>query len=198
MCWNASVSLQSFIIGSLAIAVGAYERLDPTLLFFCATITLMQGIEAVAWSYLAYPSINTLTSYAAAILLWIQPLASIQTLRGTSFSSYHRPLSVGYILISLMDLFFNPVSSSQYQMLPKNGHLEWKWIQPFRPSLFIYFFFLLLPLFLVPNPLLLFFVFVTLGISLYAYGRDNTWGSLWCWQVNGIAIIILLWKLMFV
>jgi hypothetical protein len=135
-------------------------------------------------------------SRAAAMLLWIQPLASIQTLRGTAFSFYYRPLSIAYIVLSLLELGWNPVPSSHYRMAPKNGHLEWKWIRLFRPSLLIYFSFLLLPLFLVPNPLLLFFVFVTLGISLYAYGTDNTWGSLWCWQINGIAVVILLWKLM--
>jgi|LauGreDrversion4_2_1035121.scaffolds.fasta_scaffold90345_4 hypothetical protein len=197
MCWNATVSLQSFLIGTLAIFVGIRGGLDPTLLFFCATITLMQGIEAVAWSYLDHPVINELVSRAAAVLLWVQPLASIQTLRGSSFSSYHRPLSMGYVVLSLLELFWNPVPSSHYRMHPKKGHLEWKWIQSFSPSLFIYFLFLLLPLFLVPNPLLLFFVFLTLGISLYAYGTDNTWGSLWCWQVNGIAIAILGWKILF-
>jgi hypothetical protein len=196
MCWNASVSLQSFLVGALAIMVGIREGLDPTLLFFCGTITLMQGIEAVAWSYLDHPVMNELVSRAAAVLLWIQPLASIQTLRGTAFSSYHRPLSVAYLVLSLLDVFWNPVPSSDYRMAPKKGHLEWKWIRLFRPSLLIYFSFLLFPLFLVPNPLLLFFVFVTLGISLYAYGTDNTWGSLWCWQINGIAVVILLWKLM--
>ena len=196
MCWNATVSLQSFVLGTIAILVGSHSGLDPTLLFFCATITLMQGIEAIAWSYQTNPFMNELVSRAAALLLWIQPFASIQTLRGSSFSSYRLPLSISYTVTSLLDFFLNPIPSSRYRMLPKKGHLEWKWIQPFTPSLIIYFLFLLLPLFLVPSPFLLVFVFITLGISFYAYGTDNTWGSLWCWQVNGIAVMVIVWKIL--
>lgn len=201
MCWNATVSLQSFALGSLAILLGIQSGLDPTLLFFCATITVMQAIEAIAWSYpyQTHPTINTVASRAAALLLWSQPLASIQTLRGTSYSEYRSPLSASYILLSLLDLFLYPTPPSAYRMRPTKGHLEWEWLPSSllspSPSLLLYFAFLLLPLLLVPNPLLLFFVSLTLGLSLYAYHTDNTWGSLWCWQVNGIAIAILGWKL---
>lgn len=198
MCWNASVSLQSFALGALAILVGIQSGLDPTLLFFCATITVMQAIEAISWTfpYQTNPLTNELASRAAALLLWIQPLASIQTLRGTRFSEYRLPLSSGYTALSLLDLFLHPTPSSAYRMRPKKGHLEWEWIPShLSPSLLVYFFFLLLPLLLVPNPLLLLVVFTTLALSLYAYGTDNTWGSLWCWLVNGIAITILGWRI---
>ena len=194
MCWNASVSLQSFALGSLAILLGIQNQLDPTLLFFCATITLMQAIEAIAWSYPyeTHPTINTITSRAAALLLWSQPLASIQTLRGTRFSEYRSPLSATYLLLTFLDLILHPTPPSAYRMRPNKGHLEWEWLPS---SLLLYFAFLLLPLLLVPNPLLLLFVSLTLGLSLYANHTDNTWGSLWCWQVNGIAIAIVGWKL---
>ena len=197
MCWNATVSLQSFALGSLAILVGIQNHLDPTLLFFCATITLMQGIEAIGWSfpYQTNPLPNELASRAAALLLWIQPLASIQTLRGTPFATYRFPLSATYTALSLLDIFINPVPPSAYQMRPKKGHLQWEWIPDhLSPSLLVYFAFLLLPLFLNPNPLFLLVVLTTLGISLYAYQADNTWGSLWCWLVNGIAIGVLGWR----
>lgn len=200
MCWNATVSLQSFALGSLAILLGIQNQLDPTLLFFCATITLMQAIEAIAWSYPyeTHPTTHTIASRAAALLLWSQPLASIQTLRGTPFTAYRSPLSASYILLTLLDVFLRPTPPSAYRMRPKKGHLEWEWLpsplSPASSSLLPYFFFLFLPLLLVPNPLLLFFVFTTLGLSLYAYHTDNTWGSLWCWQVNGIAIAIVGWK----
>ncbi len=199
MCWNATISLQSFALGTLAILVGIHSQLDPTLLFFCTTITIMQAIEAIAWSfpYPTHPLVNSLASRAAALLLWIQPLASIQTLRGTLFATYRFPLSATYIALSLLDIFINPVPPSAYQMRPKKGHLEWVWIPDhLSPSLLVYFAFLLLPLFLVPNPLLLLVVLTTLGISLYAYGTNNTWGSLWCWLVNGIAIGVLGWRVL--
>jgi hypothetical protein len=82
-------------------------------------------------------------------------------------------------------------------MRPNKGHLEWEWLPShLSPSLLVYFLFLFTPLLLVPNLLLLLFVFSTLALSLYAYGTNNTWGSLWCWQVNGIAIAILGWKIL--
>ena len=202
MCWNVSVSLQSFALGSLAILIGIHNQLDPTLLFFCFTITLMQAIEAIAWSYPyeTHPTTNTIASRAAALLLWSQPLASIQTLRGTRFSEYRSPLSASYLLLTFLDLFLYPTPPSAYRMRPNKGHLEWEWLPSSllspSPSLLLYFAFLLLPLLLVPNPLLLLFVSLTLGLSLYANHTDNTWGSLWCWQVNGIAIAILGWRIL--
>jgi hypothetical protein len=199
MCWNATVSLQSFALGSLAILVGIHQQLDPTLLFFCATITVMQAIEAIAWSfpYETNPLPNELASRAAALLLWIQPLASIQTLRGTPFATYRIPLSATYTALSLLSHLLRPVPPSAYQMRPKKAHLQWVWIPDhLTPSLLVYFAFLLLPLFLNPNPLLLFVVLATLGVTLYAYQTDNTWGSLWCWLVNGIAVTIVGWRVL--
>jgi len=199
MCWNATVSLQSFALGAFAILVGIHQQLDPTLLFFCATITLMQGIEAIAWTfpYPTHPEFNSLASRAAALLLWIQPLASIQTLRDTPFATYRIPLSATYTALSLLSHLLRPVPPSAYRMRPKKGHLQWEWIPTtLTPSLLVYFAFLLLPLFLVPNPLLLFVVLATLGVTLYAYQADNTWGSLWCWLVNGIAVTIVGWRVL--
>jgi hypothetical protein len=194
MCWNATVSLQSFVLGLIAILLGAANHLDRTFLFFCLTITLMQGIEAIAWSTLHLPPWNTLVSQAAALLLWIQPIASLLTLAGTPFASYRAPLLLSYVLLSLLSHLLQPPST--YRMTPKNGHLNWEWIQPATSPLplLVYFLYLLLPLFLVPNPLLLAIVLTTLGLSGYAYGRDNTWGSLWCWQVNIMAIAMMGWR----
>jgi len=52
MCWNAKVSLQSFIIGSIAImAATVYGGLPfPTILFY-SSIVFMQLIEYVIWTY---------------------------------------------------------------------------------------------------------------------------------------------------
>jgi hypothetical protein len=181
MCWNAEVSLQSFLLGLAAIGIGVQRGIPLPVLFFSLTIVLMQLIEYIVWSY---PELNKEASIAAIGLLWLQPVASILTI------STPEPLLLSYAGISVLGALVG--SEKDYSMTKApNGHLSWNWLTK-EPSTYaalaVYFLFLLIPLVLSRNLVLLSLALGTLGVSVYTYWKDNTWGSMWCWIVNILVV----------
>lgn len=181
MCWSAEVSLQSFLLGLAAIGIGIQRAIPLPVLFFSLTIVLMQLIEYVVWSY---PELNKEASIAAVGLLWLQPIASILTI------STPEPLLLSYAGLSVLGTLLGPAKNYSMTKAP-NGHLSWNWLTK-EPSTYValavYFLFLLLPLVLSRSFVLLSLALATLGVSLYSYWKDNTWGSMWCWVVNTLVV----------
>jgi len=188
MCWNAEVSLQSFLVGILAIGLGAYRNTPVPVLLFALTIVLMQFIEYVVWSNYGNAEINRQASMAATGLLWVQPIASMLTLPDSAL----RTTALGaYTGLSLLGGVFGQDRDYSMTRAP-NGHLAWNWLgkdQKTAMSLAVYFVFLLAPLVVAKKFLLLGVALGTLAVSLLTFWRDNTWGSMWCWIVNIIAIL---------
>lgn len=189
MCWNAEVSLQSFLIGAVAIGIAYSKGLSLPTTLFCISITCMQLVEYFTWSYYGNPRVNFVASVAAFLLLWMQPIASMLTLPNDLLR-----LSIGiYIGISTLGILFDAQPSHEkFKMVREsNGHLSWGFLQKNREtyiSLFLYFFFLFFPLVLSERWGLLSIVLLTLSVSLYNFFKSNTWGSMWCWIVNYIVV----------
>jgi len=187
MCWNAEVSLKSFIIGLAGIGYGAYLGISLPILIFCFTIVAMQFIEYIVWSYYDDEDINRKASIAAATLLWLQPIASILLLPNPSTALLaYIPLSIiGHIITTKKD----------YSMKrAENGHLAWNFLTKDIQTVFaliVYFIFLFTPILLTLNKELLAISIATLALSLYSYWKSNTWGSMWCWLVNGIVLLLV-------
>jgi hypothetical protein len=189
MCWNAEVSLQSFGIGIVAILLGLYHGLSLPTALFCLTIVFMQLIEYIVWSNYADKKVNYLASLGAVFLLWLQPIASILTLPGSLRSS----LLIPYLSLTGAGLLFGFSSSKDNLRMYRgtNGHLVWDWLQRDMKtylSLIVYFVFLLLPLVLSQEFVLLGLSLLTLGASLFSFYDANTWGSMWCWIVNYLVV----------
>ena len=187
MCWNAQVSLETFIFGLAAIGYGAYLGISLPVLLFCLTIVTMQLVEYVVWTYYDDDDVNTKASMAAAALLWMQPIASIMLLPHpfAILTAYIALSVVGYITMAKKDFSMKRAA---------NGHLAWNFLHKDTRSyleLAVYFLFLLGPILMTHNTELLVIALATLGLSVYSYWRSNTWGSMWCWLVNGIVFLLV-------
>jgi len=186
MCWNAEVSLQSFGIGIAAVLLMWLKGSPPARIFCLLSISIMQFIEFIVWTFYNNSAINTAAAMAASALLAIQPLASLSlipsaqaTLRNTLISIY----------VTLQSILFTQTEHnlSKYHMRKgANGHLQWLWLER-KPISFVvyavYFTFLFLPLIIIKDWLLLSAGLVTLLFSFYSFWKTNTWGSMWCWIV---------------
>jgi len=197
MCWSAEVSLKTFVFGLVAILfAGQYMSLP--LILFCVSIIFMQLIEYFMWTIgLQNKTANYYISLAAALLLWLQPIASISTL--VHKESIALVLLILYtVLTVLYKGIYSIIDKTPSQQIYKmyegtNGHLVWNWLQHDTQTaigLLLYFTFLLLPIILSKNWTLLGVIAITLGISLYTFYRHNTWGSMWCWIVNAIILFV--------
>lgn len=189
MCWNAEVSLQSFLIGITATFAAYQKGLPFPIALFCLTIVFMQLIEYIVWTFYENKQVNFAASVGAASLLFLQPVASILTLPSKQIQT----LLPSYFGLSFLTLFLRtgPLEERYRMTRGENGHLVWHWLQKdwkTAVSLVIYFVFLLVPLLLRNQWELLAISLGTLGVSLYSYFKENTWGSMWCWIVNYIVV----------
>jgi len=69
----------------------------------------------------------------------------------------------------------------------KNGHLSWEWMNYKGYEniwIFLWLLFYILPLLLIDNFLLSFFMLSWLVISLIFYLQYQTFGTMWCWGTN--------------
>jgi hypothetical protein len=202
MCWNAEVSLQSFLLGLIGIIIGWIYGLSFPLLLFFSTIVCMQLFEFIIWSFLDNKRIRFITSLAAASLLVLQPIASILILYPKPIT--YKLLYTYILLITITHIYlwskWDKPLNELYDMYPgKNGHLVWNWLQTNHSTLIyllIYFIFLFTPLIISKNWSFIVYGLISLVVSMYSFWREGTWGSMWCWLVNLSIIFIggnLLW-----
>ena len=201
MCWNAEVSIQSFGIGLLGIFLAAMTGTSVPTIIFYTTIVFMQLIEYIVWTYGSDPEINFYASLGGAGLLMLQPIASILTIGSQSTRLI---MLISYIILGMITHVMDQDGRSlreRYRMetgpdTPSDDNagvwgrlrLHWKWLDPIPwKSLLVYFIFLIGPLLITKQFDLTVLVFLTLGFSIYSFGKG--WGSMWCWIVNGMVVL---------
>ena len=194
MCWNASVSLNTYIFGFFASLFSYFNRnvngiTSTQSLIFYHSIIIVQLIEYFIWSKTFS---NMLLSQIAFLVIYLQPIFNI-----TQINS--RPELIPYLLfaynvfVGIVYTFIIPLNTVDFSTVPsKNGHLSWNWLNVNIYIIFIWHAFLssrwiidkMYPLFI--------FATVFLIVTIILYKDTNTWGSLWCWIVNLISFYLVL------
>ncbi len=196
MCWNAEVSLQSFLIGITAIFFAYQKGLSLPTTIFSVSIVSMQLVEFFIWTYYGNKTINLLGSLTAAFLIWIQPIASMLTLS----KDIQTPSIVLYSVLTAISLLLDkkPLKEKYKMERAPNGHLSWGFINKDRTNYFsilVYLAFVFLPLILSNHWELILIVLITLGISMYNFWESNTWGSMWCWVINYLVVGVCIYRI---
>jgi hypothetical protein len=190
MCWNAEVSFKSFGLGIIGIIIAFVTGSSPSMLLFFASIVFMQFIEGIVWTYGSNPDINFYSSLSASGLLFLQPIASILAIAP---GQYKVPMLFSYVVLGwiseVIDHRSDPRSLREQYRIEEGKHLIWKWLDPIPwRSLAIYFTFLIGPLILSKQYDFVALVLLTVVFSIYSFGKG--WGSMWCWVVNLMVIMI--------
>lgn len=184
MCWNAEVSLNSFIFGAIsAIIVMTINNIEYKYLLLPFTVSSMQLVEYFAWKNINNKDIIALISLLGMALILLQ-LLIINTilLKGTEL------IIVLILLLSGSLIVLTHILNTNNLRMEKgiNGHLVWHWTNipiPLLIFMLSFYFYASLrsngkfKLIIIASLLLLF-------ISLYSYYRYKTWGSMWCYYSN--------------
>jgi len=182
MCWNANISLNTYIFGLFASSFAFYngDIKMPAFIFYQSIIAI-QLIEYFIWSKTFS---NRLLSQLGLLLILSQPIFNIIKIES-------KPFLIPYILVSyllfvaILYLFIIPINTINFSSVPhKNGHLSWNWLN--WNILIILIWYIFLSSRWIIDKIYLSFIFITLLliITIVLYKKSNTWGSLWCWFCN--------------
>lgn len=196
MCWNAEVSLHTFLVSFISTIVLYYIGYDKLILSFIMSFIIMQLVEFFMWIYIKQPDILRIFGIISFILIFIQPIIVLYYANYAYIIKYYLVLQLLLLIICI--LFFQ-LRLSSFKFLPyvaKNGHLSWNWIynnEVYIHGFFtIYLVFFLGTLFIKQYYVLFAICVLTLLFSMYNYSKYKTVSSMWCWIANFIVILILI------
>ncbi len=189
MCWNANVSLNTYIFGIFA-CVFAYlnNKLDIFNVLFIQTWMSMQLVEYFIWSKTFS---NRLLSQIGFMLIVLQPVLGILTVSNHMNIMKYVSLA-GYVCFALITMVLNPWSKIDFSSTPSsNGHLAWNWLKYSKPVMLIWFLFLSIKFIANKNWILYILLCISAAATYTLYHKTYTWGSLWCWLCNFASFILV-------
>jgi hypothetical protein len=189
MCWNASVSLNTYIFGLFASLFSYYNGFGNILsVIFYQSFIIMQLIEYFVWTK---SFSNKLLSQIGLFVIMCQPIFNIIKIEQS-------PQVIPYILaayiifIVILYTFIVPLNTVIFSTVPsKNGHLSWKWLDLNIYIIFIWYAFLSIRWIIDKEFLTLIVITALLIITLVLYKDTNTFGSMWCWTANIISLYLI-------
>lgn len=176
MCWNANVSLQTFLFSTIPLVLCYYLKLIPFSVYITfQTFVTIQLIEYFLWTYLHTPwnaFFSKMGFFFIMLLVW----------NSIYFSSIpYKTYILGIYLCFVAYTLTYPIHF--HTSIAKNKHLSWDWLNYPLPIVFIWAMFFVLPALKSPN-IIAVYTGITFFITLYAYYSSNTFGSMWCWVGN--------------
>ena len=135
MCWNQYVSLNTFVFSAFVLVLIIYNnKYSPYKLdelnsiyayFFLMSFFVMQLIEFFLWRNLNNKELNKLFSNLGALLLLLQPVASLTLLKDIDLRNKMLTL---YIIPAFSYFIYEFANKDFLTVVSKTGHLKWDWI----------------------------------------------------------------------
>lgn len=185
MCWNADVSLKTFIFSTIPLVLCLYYKIiDIKQYLIFQTFISIQLVEYFLWKNLNDKGWNRFFSVIGFIVIFLLPAFTIYG----SQNKYTMNVLLLYIITYLHILFTIPIDFST--SIAPNKHLAWNWL---KMPLYII---ILWTLFFMYSSMysiylgnykyihIVLFVGLTYIITFYSYYTSNTFGTMWCWIAN--------------
>ena len=189
MCWNAEVSLNTFLFSLFCVVVGYFCNVINLVktLFFMSFMS-MQLVEYFTWNNLNNITVNTFLSKVGVFLIFIQiPLFIFS--QNSVKNKIKIAILTAYLACGVYTLCYYPIDFSMSRA--PNGHLAWNWLQ-FPTYIIFSWVSFILGLILYQKKYITFITYFLVFFAIYyTYYKTNTWGSLWCWLSNALALKII-------
>lgn len=195
MCWNQHVSLNTFLFSIFVLLLIIYNNAftqykikylnNHWIYLFFASFIFMQLIEFFIWRNVDNKFFNNIFSTMAALLIFLQPVASLMLL---SKVQLRNTLLMIYITTSVPYFIYKISTKTMYSTVSKEGHLNWLFFNNNLLPFLWWLFFFLFSLFYERQWSGFLFGFLSMCIFYYNFAKQRTFGSMWCWIVNSIMI----------
>ena len=190
MCWNAEVSLNTFIFAFVSLIIVVFlNKIDRIYILISLSISIMQLFEYFTWKNIHNKKIIYYLSLIAGPLIILSQILLINYgfLRGTE-------RIIAFVLIFIvcfMCMIYNYYNNKFDMKVGENGHLIWYWADVPAILLLFMFIFYLYPLSRKENKFSFITTSIFLLISLYYYYKYKTWGTMWCYFSNLVWIVLI-------
>lgn len=191
MCWNTTVSLNTFLFSMFVLLLIIYnnkftqykiKELNSIWIYlFLASFIVMQLIEFFIWRNINNKFYNQLFSTLATFLILIQPIFSINIITNKQLRNN---LLILYLLCAVPFYIYKFFTTNVNSSVSKKGHLKWNFFDLGPILLLFWLFFLLFSLIYEKKWLGFAIGIILLCVSYVNYISDNSMGSMWCWMVN--------------
>ena len=204
MCWNAEVSLNTFLFSSGVLGLIAYnnaytkykipEFSNVWVYVFFMSFILMQLIEFFIWRNVKNSYYNSIFTFMALILLFFQPMASIMVMNN---SRIKKILILSYLILMSPKIYKSFTNPFPLSTTTKMRHLNWNLaeIPSDNITVFIWYSFFLLPFLFSKHYSAFLFGTLTLILIIYQYRNDKSISSNWCYIVNSIMVYYAIYLL---
>jgi hypothetical protein len=145
----------------------------------------MQLIEFFIWRNIDNKFYNHIFSTMAAMLIFIQPVASLMLLPNIPLRNN---LIFAYLVLSIPYFTYKYINNNMRSKISNKGHLVWLFFDTNMLLFFVWLFFFLFSFIYTQDFYGLIFGIVLFAVSYYNYYKDKTIGSMWCWGINSIMI----------
>lgn len=201
MCWNAEVSLNTFLFSFFVLGLLIYNntytkyKIDElnniyVYLFFMSIIGI-QLVEFFIWRNIKNPSYTHWLSIIGIILVMTQPLFALLLIKNPTIGTN---AALGYACIAIPMFFYNISVYSPNVKVSKLGNLQWYlwWGEYWTRQLWyiVYWVCIVFGLIASKKYTMLLFGIISFLWSGFNFYRMNTIGSLFCWSINTVAILI--------
>ena len=190
MCWNAEISISTFVFGVAAMVI-AYINKTETLpwIMLYISVAAMQLLEFLIWRGWFD---NKVLSMIGLMILMLQPVAAGLVIVNNSYKMIYYALYLVYVIIFLVH--YSPFDFST--VANKNGHLQWNWLKASPMHIAIWTSFILIAVALsdvsvFSKSCIILFIITLTCISWYIYNKQGTWGSVYCSFINFMFVVIL-------
>jgi hypothetical protein len=189
MCWNAEVSLNTFLFGMISMTIVLLlNKISFITILLALTLSLIQLMEYYAWNNIN----NKDAIFKLSIIGYFIIVSQILILNYGFLNNNDRLISVIIILVlSIYFFIYNYQNDKFYMEKGKNKHLIWHWVDIPTPLLLIVLIFYIYPA-IQYGIITSMAIIVPLLISLYYYYKYKTWGSMWCYMSNFFWILLIL------
>lgn len=189
MCWNQKISLNTFLLSLFGISFGYFNDVINfyEYLLYLSFISI-QLVEYFAWGNLNDKKMNRFLSQIGLFLIVLQPI--FFTLSDNIDNQKKTIIIALYLLFSMFSLLYFPIDFSMNKA--QNGHLAWNWLN-FPPIINFIWLSVIFGLILYQKQYLKFSMHLIIFLAIYyTYYKSKTWGTLWCWLANFVALKLIL------
>ena len=201
MCWNETVSLNTFIFSMGALLLIMYnnaytkykieELNNKWVYFFFASFISMQLVEFFIWRNIDNKYYNRVFSIIGVFVLFSQPIFSLMILQNIKLRNW---LLATYFL-GLPYVIYKVLTTDIYSERSDNGHLRWVFVKTPDVLFALWLFFFIFSLVYNKHFFGCMLALGLLGISIYKYKKHGTYTSMWCWISNSVMIYYIIYLL---